>query len=73
MEPAASQIVSKALRFITGDATPPPPRPSRAPANFDSQSFLDKVRSVGWAPGGWALEGWVSGGHGNGVGMPDAP
>lgn len=50
VEPAAAQIVHKALRFITGDQTPPPPEgttpPSKVATAFDSQSFLDKVRTL---------------------------
>lgn len=55
VEPAAAQIVHKALRFITGDQTPPPPEgaapPAKVAAAFDSQSFLDKVRQR-WRLGG---------------------
>ncbi|PRW59883.1 hypothetical protein C2E21_1370 [Chlorella sorokiniana] len=63
VEPVAAQIVHKALRFITGDQTPPPPEgttpPPKVATAFDSQSFLDKgmdaITGVGKLMEGFAL------------------
>lgn len=48
VESAATQIVHKALRFITDQAPSPPPPGAADPAanmkpSFDSHTFLDKV------------------------------
>lgn len=49
VESAASQIVHKALRFITADPAAVADAPPKPASSFDSQSFLDKVshHSVG--------------------------
>lgn len=49
VQSAASQIVNKALRFITEDTVAVAEEPRKPASSFDSQSFLDKVGVIGWA------------------------
>ncbi|KAL4458185.1 hypothetical protein ABPG75_013050 [Micractinium tetrahymenae] len=59
VESAASQIVHKALRFITADSAAAAEAPRKPDATFDSQSFLDKgmdaIGSVGRLMEGFAI------------------